>query len=170
MRIYLIGYMASGKTNLGERLAGLLGYGFIDLDRMFEERYRISVLDFFEKYDEHAFRMIERSLLLETAGTENVVVSTGGGTPCFFDNMDIIKRSGVSVYLQWEVPELVRRLQSVKKKRPLLKDTHPDKLEQKVRESLEQRSIFYERADLVVPGNSTEPGALFALLEEHLQG
>ena len=90
MRIYLIGYMASGKSNLGQLLAEKLGYSFIDLDYLFEERFRISVLDFFEKYDEDGFRKIERSILHETLEQDDVVISTGGGTPCFFDNMHFI--------------------------------------------------------------------------------
>jgi len=169
MRIYLIGYMASGKSNLGSRLAELLEYGFVDLDQMFEERYRISVLSFFGKYDENAFRLIERSLLIETTTLEDVVIATGGGTPCFFDNMDVIRKAGLSVYLRWEVPDLVRRLQNVKKKRPLLKDTRPEDLELKVREALEQRSIFYEQADLVVPGIDADPNNLIAVLKRHTE-
>jgi shikimate kinase len=125
------------------------------------------VLDFFGKYDENAFRLIERSLLIETTCLVDVVVATGGGTPCFFDNMDIIKNSGLSVYLQWDIPDLVTRLQSVKKKRPLLKDTRPEDLERKVRDALEQRTIFYERADLVVPGIDADPNNLLALLKRH---
>ena len=90
MRIYLIGYMASGKSNLGQILAEKLDYSFVDLDYLFEERFRISVFDFFEKYDEDGFRKIEKSLLQETTGWDDVVVATGGGTPCFFDNMRVI--------------------------------------------------------------------------------
>jgi shikimate kinase len=164
VRIYLIGYMASGKTHLGRKLAEKLGYGFVDLDQLFEERYRISVKDFFGKYDEWAFRSIERSLLVETTGLENVVVATGGGTPCFFDNMDVIRKSGFSIYLRWEVPDLVRRLHGVKKKRPLLKDTPPEELEGKVRDALDQRSVFYEQANLVVSGSDADPAELMALI------
>ena len=92
MRIYLVGYMASGKSNLGQILAEKLGYAFVDLDYLFEERFRIRVLDFFEKYDEKGFRTIEQSLLHETTGWDNMVIATGGGTPCFFDNMDVISK------------------------------------------------------------------------------
>jgi shikimate kinase len=164
VRIYLIGFMASGKTHLGKKLAERMGYGFVDLDLLFEERYRISVQDFFARYDEGAFRNIERSLLLETTSLENVIVATGGGTPCFFDNMDVIRRSGFSIYLRWEVPDLVRRLHGVKKKRPLLKDTPPEQLEQKVREALEKRCFFYEQASLVIPGITADPRNLVHLI------
>ena len=90
MRIYLIGYMASGKTQIGHILANRLGFSFTDLDTVFEKQFRISVSDFFEKYDEQAFRLLEQKLLLETKNLDNIVISTGGGTPCFFDNMDFI--------------------------------------------------------------------------------
>jgi len=122
MKIYLIGYMASGKTRLGNQLAELTGYRFMDLDEVFEERYRLSVFDFFEKYGEAAFRQIEQKLLVETEKLDRTVIATGGGTPCFFGNMDFIKRHGISIYIRMTVPELAERLQQVKKKRPLLKD------------------------------------------------
>jgi shikimate kinase len=152
MRIYLIGYMASGKSNLGRLLADKLGFMFIDLDYLFEERFRISVLDFFAKYDEGVFRKIEHSLLYETIDHDDVVISTGGGTPCYFDNMDIIKRAGISIYLSWELSSLVKRLKMVKRKRPLLKDIPPDELEEKVAEQLALREFYYNQADYVVKG------------------
>jgi shikimate kinase len=154
MRIYMVGYMASGKSKLGRILANKLGFGFIDLDYLFEERFRISVLDFFEKYDEQVFRNIERTLLLETSVLEDVVISTGGGTPCFFDNMNIILNSGISVYLYWDSPVLVSRLKLVKRKRPLLNDLTQAELEQKVNDHLMQRGQFYNQADLVIDGMS----------------
>ena len=154
MRIYLLGYMASGKSRLGKHLALKLGFTFIDIDTVFEERFRISIPDFFEKYDEAAFRQIERLLLLETTREDNVVVSTGGGTPCFFDNLHIIKKAGFSVYLQWEIPALVERLRQAKRKRPLLKDIHEKHLENKIRDHLGERNVFYSQADLTVKADN----------------
>ena len=167
MRVYLIGYMASGKSNLGRLLAANLGYKFIDLDYLFEERYRISVLDFFEKYDEGAFRTIERSLLLETTVIEDVIVSTGGGTPCSFDNMDVIKNSGVSIYLFWNVPALVRRLALVKRKRPLLKNIRPEEMEEKVTSHLTQREFYYNQADYKVNGEDVDVASLADMVKNH---
>ena len=152
MRIYIIGYMASGKSNLGRALANRLGFDFVDLDFLFEERFRISVLDFFAKYDESAFRRIERTLLHETLERDNLVISTGGGTPCFFDNMDVIEKAGLSVYLKMDAATLVARLGSVRRKRPLLKDIPPSGLPDKVQKQLAAREPFYARASLVVDG------------------
>jgi shikimate kinase len=150
MRIYLVGYMASGKSNLGQLLAEKLGYSFLDLDDLFEKRFRISVIDFFEKYDEDGFRKIERSLLHETVDHDDVVVSTGGGTPCFYNNMRFIKKSGISIYLHWEVPALVNRLRHLKRKRPLLKDIPAGELEMKVGTQLAQREFYYKQADYTI--------------------
>jgi shikimate kinase len=168
MRIYIIGYMASGKSNLGRLLAEKLCYRFIDLDYLFEERFRISVLDFFEKYDERIFRNIEQTLLRETIDMEDVVISTGGGTPCFFNNMDVIKQAGISIYLFWQVPALVQRLKMVKRKRPLLKDIHPAFLENKVAAHLSEREFFYNQADFIVQGEHFDLESLLVILRSRI--
>jgi shikimate kinase len=160
--------MASGKSNFGRVLAEKLEYGFVDLDYLFEERFRISVLDFFEKYDEIAFRKIERGLLLETLSRENLVISTGGGTPCFFDNMDVIKHAGISVYLYWETTALVRRLKIVKRRRPLLKDVLPADLGVKVAAHLIEREVYYNQADIKVPGENFDVEVLKDQIMNHL--
>ena len=170
MRIYLIGYMASGKSYVGSLLAEKLGFRFLDLDYLFEERFRINVVDFFEKYDEGVFRKIERSLLHETTGLEDVVISTGGGTPCFFDNMDIIKQAGISIYLCQKVSVLVRRLTTVKRKRPLLKDIPVAELEGKVAAQLTQREFYYNLADIVVNGEDFDLEELYQLIRNRMIG
>ena len=156
MLIYLVGYMASGKSNLGRVLAEKLGYTFLDLDYYFEERFRISILDFFEKYDEEVFRKMERSHLLETTGLTDTVISTGGGTPCFFDNMEVIKNAGFSVYLHWETHGLVNRLKQVRRKRPLLKDIPVTELEEKVGSQMKERDFFYTQADLLIEAENLD--------------
>lgn len=168
MRIYLIGYMASGKSNLGRQLAEKLGFSFIDLDYVFEERFRISVLDFFEKYDEAGFRKIEQSLLHETTTFNNVVISTGGGTPCYFDNMHLIKKSGISLYLHWTIPTLVERLKHVKRKRPLLKDIPAEELQDKVTKHLTDREIYYNQADYTIDMDNLDWEALLGWIRNRL--
>ena len=168
MVIYLIGYMASGKSNLGQILAEKLGYAFVDIDYLFEERFRISVFDFFEKYDEKGFRKIEQSLLKETSGWQNVVVATGGGTPCFFDNMHVIRESGISVYLHWEVHALLRRLRQVKRKRPLLRDIPAAELETRVASQLSQREFYYSQADCIVEAENLNFDALLEWIRQRI--
>lgn len=138
--------MGSGKTALGKQLAELLQTGYLDIDEMFEERFHISIYDFFQKYDEDNFRRIERELLHETAHLENTVISTGGGTPCFFDNMKFISEHGISVYLRMTSLELADRLQQVRKKRPLLKGLSPHEFEDWISSQLTWREEFYNQA------------------------
>ena len=167
MRIYLIGYMASGKSKFGRLLAKKLNYGFLDIDYLFEERFHISVFDFFEKYNENAFRKIERNLLNETIDMEDVVISTGGGTPCFFDNMKVIKQSGISIYLHWDVASLLMRLTLMKRKRPLLKDVPQNELKGKVTAQLAEREFYYRQADLIIKGQDIDLEALIKLIRDH---
>ena len=152
MKIYLIGYMASGKTKLGCRLAGLTGFSFLDLDELFEMRYRLSVFDFFEKYGEEAFRRIEQRLMLETEQLDRTVIATGGGTPCFPGNMDFIRQHGISIYIRMTIPDLAERLKQVRKKRPLLKDVPQGGMESFIEKQFAERESFYLRADYIVDG------------------
>jgi shikimate kinase len=142
--------MGSGKSRMGKELAEKIGYLFIDIDDLFEEKYRITILDFFEKYGESHFRRIESDLLREAVNQDRVVISTGGGTPCFYDNMKVIKENGMSIYLKMSVDELVKRLQVLKKKRPLLKDKSHEDLEAFVNLQLKEREYFYNQADVIL--------------------
>ena len=168
VRIYLLGYMASGKSSFGQLLALRLGYSFIDLDLLFEERFKISISDFFLKYDEAAFRQIEHSLLIETITTENMVISTGGGTPCFFDNMQIINNAGFSVYIQWECATLAERLMVAKKRRPLVKDIPGGFLKEKIRRDLDERNLFYRQANLILNADNESPDKMMDWIVEGL--
>ena len=141
--------MGSGKSSLGRQLSDLMNLGFLDLDEMFEEKFRISIFDFFEKYGEEQFRKIERDLLMGTSGFDQVVISTGGGTACFQDNMTFITGSGKSVYIRMTAEELAERLESIKKKRPLLKGLDQEDLKDWVRTQLERREKFYLLADFI---------------------
>ena len=118
--LFLVGYMAAGKTTLGRRAAQLLNVEFIDLDAYIESRYRKRVSDLFAERGEEGFRDIERRMLHEVAEFDNVLVATGGGTPCFFDNMEYMRHRGVTIYLAASVQTLCRRLSHAKVKRPLV--------------------------------------------------
>lgn len=163
-RIYIIGYMAAGKSWLGRELAASTGITCTDMDELFEERYRVSVLDFFRKYGEPLFRKLEREILIGTAATDNLIIVTGGGTPCFSDNMDFILRSGTSVYLRMPLTELIRRIRGIRKKRPLLKDVPPADLQRFVCDQLATREIFYSRADFIFDGPDYPVGEIIGAL------
>lgn len=150
MTLYLIGYMYSGKTTLGRQLAERLGYNFLDLDVAFEERYRVSIPHFFEKYGEPAFRQLEKQLLHQTATLDNTVISTGGGTPCIDDNMDFINHAGVSVYLELTADAICTRAARSKKPRPILTGLSEEERCEKIALQLCQRKPYYEQAHLTV--------------------
>ena len=152
MKIYLVGYMASGKSKLGKELSGMTGLAFVDLDDVFEERYRIGIVDFFDKYGDPAFRQIEHQLLLETGSLDDTIIATGGGTPCSEDNISFIKTHGISIYIRMDIADLATRLKSVKRKRPLLKNIPAEELEQFVLNQMEEREPYYLRADYVIDG------------------
>ena len=164
MKIYLIGYMGSGKSRLGRQLSARLGYNFIDLDDLFEERFKISILDFFKKYREEDFRKVEQELLLETLNYNEIVISTGGGTPCFFDNMKLIKKNGISIYLKMDTGMLISRLKTVKKQRPLLKGKTNEELERFIRDQVAEREFYYNQADLIVQTAHLNVASVISLL------
>lgn len=145
-RIFLVGYMGAGKTTLGRALAKELGIQFIDLDSHIEERLCKSVSQIFADKGEEGFREIERRMLHEVGEFEDVVISTGGGTPCFFDNIDYMNAQGTTVYLQVPEERLHERLKIAKSKRPLLKDKNDDEIMQFIKEQLARRDAFYQKA------------------------
>lgn len=148
-RIFLIGYMGAGKTTVGKELAKRSGLSFIDLDCYIESRYHRTVGQLFAERGEDAFREIERNMLHEVAMFENVLVSTGGGAPCFYDNMAFMNETGTSVYLKVSVDELAKRLEQCKHTRPVLKGRSGDELKAFIAESLEKRTPFYSQASVV---------------------
>ena len=145
-RIILIGYMGSGKTTVGRALAKELGLPFYDLDWYIESRMRKKVSQIFAKQGEEEFRRIERNMLHEVAEFEDVVISCGGGTPCFFDNMDYMNSQSQVVWLKATPEVLHKHLLMGKGDRPLLKGKTPDELIAFIREQLQQREPFYSQA------------------------
>ncbi len=154
MRIYLIGFMASGKSSLGKRLAKKLEYPFFDLDQVVEEESGKSITELFEEDGETVFRGMERAMLHRLSRHTRAVIATGGGTPCFFDNMDYMNATGVSVYLKMSPQSLVYRLKNAQTKRPLLAGKKGEALEDYVRQTLGEREVFYQRAHCVIKGES----------------
>ena len=145
-RIILIGYMGSGKTTIGRALGKETGLPFYDLDWYIENRMRRKVSQIFAERGEEGFRQIERNMLHEVAEFEDVVISCGGGTPCFFDNMDYLNQQGQVVYLRCEPEVLRRHLLMGKGDRPLLKGKSPEELIDFISQQLEQREPYYTKA------------------------
>lgn len=145
-RIMLIGYMGAGKTTLGCALAKATGLAFIDLDNYIEQRFRKTIAQIFAEKGEAEFRALEQRMLHEVSEFENVIISTGGGTPCFFDNMEYMNSQGTTVYLQVPVERLFTRLSIARSKRPLIKDKSDDELRRFIGGQLEKREPYYTKA------------------------
>ena len=141
--------MGVGKTTVGKALATSLKLSFIDLDYWLQNTYRKTVADLFKEKGETAFREIERKALLEVASFEEVVISTGGGTPCFFDNMDVMNSLGTTIYLKADMEEIAARLKASKNIRPLLMEKKPEELVDFITTHLIERELFYEKAQIV---------------------
>ena len=155
-RILLIGFMAAGKTTLGKALARELGLQFIDLDHYIENRYRSTVSQLFAERGEEAFRQIERNMLHEVAEFEDVIIATGGGTPCFFDNMDYMNGQGTTVFLEASVDTIHTRLTIARTQRPLVAQKTADELRDYIIQMLELRKPYYSRAHHTFCANRLE--------------
>jgi Shikimate kinase len=145
-RIFLIGYMGAGKTTLGKALARRMNLSFIDTDLYIENRYHKKISEIFASEGEERFRDIERRILLEISEFEEVVVSTGGGLPCFNDNMTTMNDNGITVYLETSEEELAARLKVSKNVRPVLKNRSGSELVDFIKENLHIRRKYYEQA------------------------
>lgn len=144
-----MGYMGAGKTTAGRELAKKLGLEFIDLDHYIQARYQKTVNQLFEEYGESEFRNIEKKMLHEVGDFEDVVISTGGGTPCFYDNINHMNNVGTTLYLKASPEALSARLNTCKEKRPLIRDKNETELYNFVVENLEKREPFYSQAKIV---------------------
>lgn len=150
IRVILVGYMGSGKTTVGRQLANALGVQFYDLDWYIETRFHKRVAEIFAEKGEDGFRDMERRMLHEVAEFEDVVLSCGGGTPCFFDNMDYMNSLGETLYLKASPEVLAQHLRMGRTERPLIKGKTPEELEQYIKESLAAREPFYSKAKHIV--------------------
>lgn len=147
-KIYLIGMPACGKTTIGKYLAERLHYQFVDLDEMIVAQERKSIPLIFANHGENYFREIERLVLHQSFDFQKVVIATGGGTPCFFDNLEMLKKNGWAVYLQVSPESLTQRVLEQKGTRPLLQSTDYQTLLEQISEKLAHRKMFYEQAHL----------------------
>jgi shikimate kinase len=155
VNIYLIGFMGSGKSTTGRKIASSLHWSFIDTDRLIEEHNGLSVEELFTLRGEQYFREAERKALMAASVRSRTVVACGGGTPCSEENLGIMKETGVILYLKLPVDILVSRLEKSKTVRPLLLNNGKTDLEERVLELLEKRTVWYEQADIITDGQST---------------
>lgn len=149
LRFYLIGFMGSGKSYIGHQLGTKLNLNFQDLDNLIVSKTNRTITELFAQYGENHFRDLEKKVLFETQTFERSIIATGGGTPCFFDNMDWMKANGMTIYLDTAVPVLIERLRKDMQTRPLIASKSTEELEKFIENKLEERRIFYEKAHIV---------------------
>ncbi len=164
-KIFLIGFMGSGKTTLGKRLAKKLEQSFFDLDKEIENSEDLSVNQIFEQYGEAYFRDLESKTLQKIIeNNKSFVLSLGGGTPCNQRNMDLINGSGTSIYLKYNTGILASRLSGAKAERPLIKDLDEEQVKNFISDKLVEREPFYNQAQFTVEKNNVKVEDLMVLL------
>jgi shikimate kinase len=165
--IFLCGFMGCGKSTHGKKMASLLKYSFIDLDKYIQEKENKSIQFIFENEGEEEFRKLETRYLKEvTRHEQNSVIALGGGTVCFNNNIDLVKKSGILVYIRMPARALAERLLNSKQTRPLLKNILAAELPDFIEKKLEERNPFYLQADIIADGVNLNYLQLHQLLLE----
>jgi len=155
-RIFLIGYMGAGKTTLGKAFAKEMNLSFVDQDWYIEERFHKTIQEIFCERGEQGFRELERQILHEISEFEDVVISTGGGAPCFYDNMDFMNQQGKTVFLNVSPEVLFNRLKLASGTRPILQGKTNDELKAFIVKALEKRAPFYTKAKYIFNADELE--------------
>lgn len=156
--IFLVGMPSSGKSTLGKELARSLGYSFTDMDKLIETREQKSIADIFSSKGEEYFRDLEKKILRTIQPNESTVIATGGGVPCFHDNMEFIKENGISIFLNVDIDDLAKRIYKAQtNNRPLLNiaTESEETIINNIKQLYETRLPFYKQADIQVDGEIT---------------
>jgi len=165
--VFFMGYMGSGKSSIGKKIANKLGFNFIDLDVEIERLTEKSISEIFELKGEEAFRKLESETLRKT-GKKDVVIALGGGTACTDENIDYINSNGYTVYLKLSNEKLIGRLRQNKSKRPLIAKLNDKEIGEFVENQLTVRSPYYEKAHLIVNVDELKPEKLHQLIRAQL--
>jgi shikimate kinase len=161
--------MGSGKSTHGKKLASFLKREFLDLDEFIVSKYQMSIDDLFELKGETEFRNIESNELTNIINLDKaMVVSLGGGTPCFNNNIELIKRSGLLVYIQMDAKSLANRLMNAKSSRPLIKNKSNDELLNFITDSLKNREIFYNQAHVLINGINLDEQKIYKAIQDYM--
>lgn len=164
MIITLLGYMGSGKSTAGKKLAHKLKYDFIDLDDFIENQFDSSIADIFKNKGEHFFRLAEQAALKKCLQQNNIVLSLGGGTPCFYDNIELVNKYSTSIYLKMNSKALASRLEGEQAKRPLISGFNKEELICFIDKNLIKREPFYSQAKHTIEATSLKTSDLLFLL------
>lgn len=174
MSLFLVGYMGSGKSSIGKRLANRLEFDFIDMDNELEDYAQAKIEDIFSQSGEDSFRMLENRILNKLiARNDHLVIATGGGVPCHSENMTKITEHGFTLYLDLSPSKVARRIEMSNRKnpgkRPLVKDKSGEELLAYVTDHLIVRKPFYEQADMVVNADKINSAKLDEIKEAYLR-
>ena len=167
-KIYIIGFMGSGKSTAGKKLATLMGWTFVDLDKNIEEFAGKSIPEIFEQDGESSFRQIEAKILRNLNSLNHTVISTGGGTPCYNDNMEYMLGTGLTLYLKLTPGQLKSRLSKSKGERPLIKDLGSGELLSFIEKKLFDREKWYDRSDIIIEGIGLDVNMLLENVKSRL--
>jgi shikimate kinase len=167
-KVYIIGFMCSGKTTTGRRLATMLGWSFTDLDLNIEEHTGMTIPQIFSEKGEAYFREVEADMLRKHHSSTRKVISTGGGAPVYSDNMDYMLATGLTVYLKLTPGQLKTRLAASDGERPLISNLSDGELLSFIEDKLRFREKWYERAELIVNGFDTDMRAIFSEVKPRL--
>ncbi|MBL7832284.1 MAG: shikimate kinase [Saprospiraceae bacterium] len=164
--IYLLGFMGSGKTTVGRLLATQLNRSFIDLDSEIQINEGRTISEIFQVFSESYFRQVEHNELIKQTKSNKIVLACGGGTPCFFDNLVQMQKTGIMVYLKYDFPLLFHRISNVRYgNRPIVTNNSKIKLEN----LFNQRQVFYESADIIIySGENSTPESISNLIIEKI--
>lgn len=167
-KIYILGFMGSGKTTAGKKLAALMGWSFIDLDEQTETTAGMKIPEIFSRHGEEYFRKCESENLKSLDNLQDVVISTGGGAPCYNENMEFMLASGLTVYLKLTPEQLKSRLSQSKTVRPLIRDLEGKELLGFIGEKLSQRQKYYQRAEITIKGIDIDINQMLKLVKAAL--
>jgi len=168
LKLYIIGFMGSGKSTTGKKLASHLGWSFIDLDNRIEEHTGKKISEIFSQHGENYFRNVESEVLKSLKSQTNTVISTGGGTPCHADNMDYMLKTGLTLYLKLTPGQLKSRLSESAGDRPLIKNLDSDSLQGFIDEKLAWREKWYNQSDITIDGINLDINLLHSIVKSKL--
>lgn len=157
--------MGSGKTTLGKGLARKLMFEFCDMDKLIEQKEGLEIADIFKEKGETYFRASERECLKSFSPLQNIIIATGGGAPCFYDNIDIMNIAGTTVYLKINSGILFSRLKSAKVQRPLIASKSDDELLEFIKNTLAEREVYYEQVKHVISGSNIKVNDIINVLK-----
>ncbi len=167
MRIFLVGFMGSGKTTWAKITGEKLGIPYFDLDDLIEKRANLKINDIFDQKGEKYFRKVEAICLRELHVMDSFTLACGGGAPCFYDNMMVMNKLGTTVWLNTPKDVMATRLLEEAEHRPLIKGLSPEKLQEFIEDKLEERLQYYNEARIILNPTESTPDDLIQLLQKH---